>query len=132
MWLCFFSKEIAEIKRRLEKKGHSIFISDDIYQIAELNTVDDIKRNSLSMEEKGKLIKIYYNQIKDFDAILVVNELKNGVPNYIGGNSFLEIGFAFVLGKKIFLWNEIPLMPYSEEIIAMKPIILKKNLDVIR
>jgi len=49
---------------------------------------------------KYDVIKVYFEEIKNSDAIIVINEEKNGVKGYIGGNAFLEIGFAYVLGKK--------------------------------
>ena len=67
------------------------------------------------------------------DAVFVLNLDKNGIPNYIGGNTFLEIGFAYVLGQKIFLFNPIPDIPlYKTEIEAMKPIILNKDLSLVK
>jgi len=45
----------------------------------------------------------YYEIIKECDAILVLNLEKNKIKNYIGGNTFLEMGFAHVLNKKIYL-----------------------------
>lgn len=78
------------------------------------------------------LIKRHYNLILNADAILVVNVTKNGIEDYIGGNTFLEMGFAYVLKKKIFLLNDIPKMNYADEIIAMKPIILNGNLNLIK
>jgi predicted RNA-binding protein with PUA domain len=62
---------------------------------------------------------------------LVVNEDLNGIKGYIGGNSFLEMGFAHVLNKKIFLLNPISEMGYEDEIVAMKPVILNGDLDKI-
>lgn len=63
------------------------------------------------------------------DAILVVNINKNGIKNYIGGNTFLEIGFAHVLDQKIFLLNPIPeIQFYKSEIEAMKPTVLYGDL----
>lgn len=78
------------------------------------------------------LIKRYFRIIKDSDAILVVNIDKKGIKNYIGGNTFLEIGFAHVLNKKIFLLNDISNSPYKDEILAMQPIIIKGDLKKIR
>ena len=37
----------------------------------------------------------------------------------------MEIGFAY---KKIFFYNDIPKMPYTDELIAMKPIVINGNL----
>ena len=58
---------------------------------------------------------------------------KHGVKNYIGGNTFLEMGFAHVLNQKIFLLNPIPDMPYYKtEITAMKPVIIDCDLNRIK
>ena len=56
---------------------------------------------------------------------------KNNIKNYVWGNSLIEIAFAHVLWKKIFLLNSIPEMNYSDEIEAMNPFILNGNLDLI-
>jgi hypothetical protein len=54
---------------------------------------------------------------------------KNGIKNYIGGNTFLEMGFAHVLNQKIFLLNPIPEIPfYKTEIEAMRPVVLNGDL----
>jgi predicted RNA-binding protein with PUA domain len=81
---------------------------------------------------KYDVIKVYFEEIKNSDAIIVINEEKNGVKGYIGGNAFLEIGFAYVLGKKIFLLNDIPNLPIKDEIIAMKPIVLNGDLSQVK
>ncbi|MEI8343641.1 MAG: hypothetical protein WCF93_01670 [Candidatus Moraniibacteriota bacterium] len=77
------------------------------------------------------MIRDYYEKIKASDAILVVNCDLNGVVGYIGGNSFLEMGFAHVLNKKIFLLNQIPETSFKDELIAMQPTILSGELKII-
>lgn len=63
--------------------------------------------------KKGlELISEHFDKIKNSDAILVTNITKGDVENYIGANTFLELGFAHYLGKKIFLLNPIPNQPY--------------------
>ena len=74
----------------------------------------------------------YFEEIKKTDAILVINKDKNNIKNYIGGNSLIEIAFAHVLNKKVFLLNPVPQMDYSDEIEAMKPVILNGDLSKIR
>jgi len=77
-------------------------------------------------------IREFWNAMQDADAVLVLNLEKNGMPNYIGGNTFLEMGFAHVLNQKIFLYNPIPENPfYQTEIIAMNPIIINGDLALI-
>lgn len=87
-------------------------------------------------DEEKEVIKIRQKQeqdatkemwglIQNCDAVLVLNYDKNGINNYIGGNAFLELGFAYVLNKKIFLLNPIPDIPYYKtEIESMRPVIL--------
>jgi hypothetical protein len=58
-----------------------------------------------------------------------VNLDKNGVEGYIGGNSFLEMGFAHVLGKTVYVYQGIPDMPYTDELRAMQSIELKGDLS---
>jgi hypothetical protein len=70
--------------------------------------------------------------MQDMDAVLALNLDRKGIKNYIGGNTFLELGFAYILNKKIFLYNPIPDIPfYNTEIIAMRPIIINGDLTKI-
>lgn len=62
------------------------------------------------------------------NVILVLNLDKKGISNYIGGNTFLEMGFAHVLNKTIYLYNNIPDILYTDEINTMKPIIIGGDL----
>lgn len=41
------------------------------------------------------------------------------------------MGFAYVLDKKLFLLNDIPKVNYKDEIVALKPIILNGNIELI-
>ena len=66
------------------------------------------------------------------DALLVLNYTKNGIDNYIGGSTFLEMHDAYRMNKKIFIMNDIPEGFLTEEIIGFKPILLKGNLSIIQ
>ena len=67
------------------------------------------------------------------DAVLVLNFDKNGIRNYIKGNTLMEIGFAHVLNQQIFLLNPIPDIPYYKtEIEAMRPIIVNGDITNIK
>ncbi len=44
----------------------------------------------------------------------------------------MELGFAYVNDKKIFLLNPIPDLPYKEEIEAVQPIVLNGDLSKIK
>lgn len=77
-------------------------------------------------------IKWYYNAIVDSDAILVLNLDKNGMKNYIGGNTLMEMGFAHVHDKKVFLLNPPPEIGYIDEILAMTTAVLDGDLKKIK
>lgn len=65
------------------------------------------------------------------DALLIVNETKNNIENYIGANTFAELAFGFYKAKKIFLLNDI-YEPFKEELEAWEVIPLKGNLVKIK
>ena len=135
----FFTKECYEIKKELERKNHLVFIwSPEIGVNGNTVSMKDfhaMRKNNLTgdlLKLKKSLIDEHIERIKDSDAVLVLNFDKNGIKNYIGGNTFLEMGFAYVLGKKIFLLNPIPGINYKEEIEAMSPLILCGDLNKIK
>jgi hypothetical protein len=69
--------------------------------------------------------------IRDNEAVLVLNFDKDDMKNYIGGATFLEMYDAFRLGKKIFMYNDIPEGILYDEIRGFDPIVLGGNLDKI-
>jgi len=70
-------------------------------------------------------------RLKKPDAILVINYPKKGIEGYIGGNTFLEMGYAFGLKKKIFVLFPLPHMDYEAEMHAMEPMVLDGDLGKI-
>ena len=123
-----FAKEMIKIKNELEKIGQEVVIPTNAENYAK-GTID--VENKLEKIQLN-VIKTYYGKIKNSDGVLIINKDKNNIKNYIGGNGLIEMAFAHVLNKKIFLLNEIPKMSYSDEIEAMKPIILNNNLNLIK
>ncbi|MEK7583917.1 MAG: hypothetical protein AAB490_01620 [Patescibacteria group bacterium] len=138
-----FTPKIQEVADRLSKDGHKVdipFTSQRIINgeltleefIAEKEkNGDGLFRKAAMRKIKDDVIIRYYNKIKECDAILVLNLEKKGITNYIGGNALIEIAFAHVLGKKIYLLNDIPDILYTDEIIAMQPIIINGDLSKI-
>lgn len=134
-----FSDKIKEIYDFLLSKEHKVGIPYMTEKIIkgeiELNDFLKVKEKEgdtkFRQEAGADLIRRHYEKIKNSDAILVINLDKKGIENYIGGNTFLEMGFAYVLGKKIYLLNPLPNMPYSDELKAMNPIVLNNDLDKI-
>lgn len=103
---------------------------EDFLREKEINGDTSFRKN-IERKVKDDVIKRYFKIIKESDAILILNYEKRGVAGYIGGNTFLEMGFAHVLNKKIFLLNPIPEIGYKDEIIAMQPTVLDGDLSKI-
>lgn len=126
-----FRYEMVEYKEKLEKLGHDIFVHEHYIksvkgEMPEL--MERVNREHATLKKEQNYIKQYHNEIKNSDAILVLNFDKNGIKNYIGGNVLLEIGFAHVNEKKIFLLNPIPDVSYKDEIEAMMGVVLDGDL----
>ena len=77
------------------------------------------------------MIKHSLSVVQDNDAVLVLNFDRGDIKNYIGGATFLEMYDAFRLGKKIFMYNDIPDGILYDEILGFNPVILNGNLDKI-
>lgn len=122
-----FAKEMLEIKIKLEEKNHIVVVPTNVDQYVSGTINIENKLEKIELD----LIRAYFRAIKKTDAILVINKDKNGIENYVGGNSLIEIAFAHVLNKKIFLLNPVPRIGYSDEIEAMKPIVINGDLDKI-
>lgn len=119
-----FRKEMVQIKNKLLSLGHEPIIHKD-YEGMEI-------KEGAEAKVKYGYIKWYHNAIENSDAILVLNYDKKGIKNYIGGNTLMEMGFAHVNDKKVFLMNPIPEdVSYVDEIKAMTDIVVNGDLNKI-
>jgi nucleoside 2-deoxyribosyltransferase len=122
--------KMFEVKKELESQGHTVFLSKFANEYINLPQ-GDIEKQTVYDKNNNDGLKEFSTVIQDTDAVLALNYEKNGIENYIGGNTFLELGYAFILGKKIFFMNPIPNMLYTSELEAMKPVILNDDLSKI-
>ena len=131
-----FADRLVEVYRELEKLGHTPMMHERMFGIADgsaRDMIDGIANNHAETKRRYNLIKWWHDCIKSGDAILVCNFDKNGISNYIGGNTLMEMGFAHVNGKKVFLLNPIPQeAPYRDEIEAMADSVIHGDLTRIR
>lgn len=136
-----FQDEVLSIKEKLEKLGHEIRLwptklkngegqlicAKEYYKIRKIATENE----KWVWDRKAEAVMEHFDKVAWADAILVANYDKNNIKGYIGGNTLMEIGLAFFLKKKIYLLNEIPELPYKEEILGVKPILLGGDLTKI-
>lgn len=129
-----FAPQLVEIYRKLEKIGHKPMMHEQMFGLADGTAAQlvDMANGAENSEVKRKYnyIKFWHGLIISGDAILVCNFDKNGIKNYVGGNTLMEIGFAHVNDKKVFLLNPIPEeVSYKDEIVAMTDLVLDGNLN---
>lgn len=116
---------IPDVQAKLVKLGHDVTTPVEL----EKNIIKD-NYDSVAVWKNALIIQ-YMNVIKENDALLVLNLTKNDIPNYIGGNVLLEMGFAIAYGKKLFLYNDIPEVQYKAEIEGLLPTVIHQQLDQI-
>lgn len=129
------AKKLVLLDKKLRKLGHEPIMHEDMYKIADgtaKELIDGIKLDHSEIKKKHGFIKAWYKLIVESDAILVANYDKNSIKNYIGGNTLMEIGFAHVNDKKVFLLNPIPDVSYTDEIKAMVDVVLSGDLSKIK
>jgi len=126
--------DMVVVKGQLETRGHSCTLprNTELYASGVMKDVGGSE--GAQRKITGDLIRDYHQLIRneETDAVLAMNsKFKNGVQCYVGGNTFLEMGFAHIEHKKLFLFN-----PWSktqetiaQEIEAMQPIVLFGDYD---
>ncbi len=130
----YFCKEMVEYRDKLKELGHECELHDHYVARAagKLSELwDRMRKEHAKVKIEHDYLRYHYNEIINSDAVLVLNLDKNEIKNYIGGNTLIEMGQAYVNNKKIFLLNDVPDMQYKEEIEAMEPIVINGNLKLI-
>ena len=89
-----FYDRVLPIKEQLEAKGHSIVLPNcfDNPNAEEEAWAQGFEAHA---ELDRKLFQQSEDIIKEVDAVLCLNYNKNGVENYIGGATFIELYEAF-------------------------------------
>ncbi len=127
-----YTEKMIEARDKLISLGHNAYLTN---LASPFIGKTDEEKEKIKIYQKHDLdaIREFWKLMQGGEAVLAVNLKKSGIENYIGGNTFLEIGFAHVLGQKIFLYNPIPDMPYYKtEIEAMKPVVINGDYSRIR
>lgn len=126
-----YAERAIKVAEWFKARGHEAYPSTFSKGFVGLN---DEEKEILKLKQKYEqdAMREHWKLIQKADAVLVLNYEKSGIPGYIGGNSFLEMGFAYVLNKPLYLLYQIPKMPYYEtEIMAMRPRVIDGDLEKI-
>lgn len=123
-----FGQEMNEAEAKLQALG---------YETEKPNSVEGGPSGHFGgfdkiIELKQGFIREHFAKIDQSEGILVVNCDKNGVAGYIGGNTLMEITYAFAQGLDVYTLYDLPKdISYADEINAMKPIVLNGDVSKI-
>ncbi len=126
-----FHREMTRIKRDLTALGHTAYTPSELDNLERNESYMESDEDRVNAKIEYDFIREHFRKIELADGILVLNFEKKGIPGYVGGNTFLEMGYAFGLGKKIFLLHPVPQMDYTTEMLAMQPVVISNNLTQI-
>lgn len=118
---------MAQAAEQLRANGYEVETPNPREGEVAYDTLDDKTRAEL----KDGLIREHLHHINNSDAIFVFNEDKKGIEGYIGGNTLMEMAFAFSQGIEMFLLKNPTGVSYIDEILGMQPIILKNSAESI-
>jgi len=137
--------KFTALKKELEELGHTVLAPELEFETKDTEDtsvgryfethggIDAFPPEHEVWKKKGDAIRSHFKKIDESDCVLITNYEKKGIPDYIGGNTFLEIGYAFGNGKKVFILNNMPEQSaFKEEILGMQPIILKGDISNIK
>jgi len=120
-----FFDRLPGINDELSKRGYEVLLPS-------MMDYHGMEEDSLT-KIQFDLMRAHSKKIDRSDAVYVANFEKKGIPGYIGGNTFLEMGKAFDKNIPIFLREEIPSnIGYREELLAMKPVVIGEDWDKIK
>jgi non-canonical (house-cleaning) NTP pyrophosphatase len=113
------AKQLQALGYETEKpnsvEGHAYGEGQDLDEIAHL---------------KQGFVKEHFAKIDQSEGILVVNCDKKGVKGYIGGNTLMEMTYAFAQGLDIYTLYDLPKgISYAQEIDAMMPVVLGGDIE---
>ena len=138
-----FYKQFSELKKELEKMGHTVLAPEIEFETKGDDTsvgaffdshggVDAFPPDHEVWKKKGRAILTHFQKIDESDCVLITNYEKKGVPDYIGANGFLEMGYAYAKGKPVYILNNLPKQSaFKEEILGMQPIVLHGDVSKI-
>lgn len=127
-----FHKKMADVRDQLSARGFTVYVPGELDNIYKNESYMDTDEERITAKIEYDFIREHFRKIEQSDAILILNYEKKGIPGYIGGNTFLEMGYAFGLGKKVYLLYEVPDMDYKTEMHAIQPVVLDGDLSRIR
>lgn len=130
-----FAKDMVKIRKELEDLGHTVELPFETELHLDKPEFVDSLEDNLQYCIDNDVIRKSFESVASADAIVVLNLHRKGISGYIGTSTLQEIGIAYFLKKKIFLYNSVPHfneVRWAHEIAIMQPTILKGDLSLIK
>ncbi|MDP3734629.1 MAG: hypothetical protein Q8R37_05360 [Nanoarchaeota archaeon] len=83
-----FTDKMLECRDKLRKLGHDAFITD-LHKTMIGKTDEEIEKIKLYQKYNLDAIREFWRMMQGADAVLVLNLDKNGIKNYVGGNTLM-------------------------------------------
>lgn len=96
------ANEVIMTKKKLEEMGHIVEIPEGIKNEYLFGRTDVSTSEKAEDKIKFDVIKSYFEEINQNDAVLVINPEKNGIKGSKGGNTLIEMDFTYFFNKKIY------------------------------
>lgn len=118
---------MIQASKQLEALGYETEIPNPREGETDYTELPETERQQL----KDQLMREHLNKISDSDAVFIYNEDKRGTEGYIGGNTLMEMAFAFAQKIEIFVLKTPTGVNYTDEIMGMQPIIIDGSVEKI-
>lgn len=127
-----FAHKMMEIQKTLETGWHEVSLSPDIDFFLKNPKEHVTLEQELEFCRRTGVMKKFFDEIAQHEAILFLNYEKKWIPGYIGASVLMEIGIAYYLGKKIYLINDIDrTQSYALEVLVTDPVVINEDLTLI-
>ena len=135
-----FYRQVVEIQAQLQKHGFKVIIPHTAQKMKRSGDYDVSHyrtwfKDSKDYHKKTWLMREHFKEVVNSDIILVINNQKHGIDNYIGGNVLMEMALAFhpiFLSRSKFRRSRISLTLFSMQlgrsISLVKPAVASKPL----
>lgn len=129
-----FYPQLLQIEAELLSRGFEVEIPVSAKIMREKNDfVVEHFKDTHTNSQKADFFRENLSNMEKCDSVLVINEEKNGITGYIGTSVIMEIGIAWYLHKKIYVWKELPPdAAYKPEVDAFDAQIISGDLSKIQ
>ena len=128
-----FAKEQIKTRNFLNDLDHEVVLTDNIEEYVNNPTAKASFEEELKLSLDNDIMRAFFNHIAESDALLIMNYPKKGIKGYLGASVLMEMGLAYYLNKKVYLFQDVDkTQSYALEAAIIQPTILNGDLSKIK